>query len=153
MLIKSAYENICLKTCSDNLPQSTEGFFFWSPSWTPFRGYWRSAAAAAHELIFVELDGKHPWQVQICSCLVVTQILSEAKGRSMNWSALCITANRPLSWAGQSQGDCTTGNEPSSPLAAAPWVHAHPWSLLGFITGCVFMQKRLGDNQVCSLQS
>ena len=38
-----------------------------SPSWTPFRGCWRSSAAAAHDLILVELDGKCPWEVPICS--------------------------------------------------------------------------------------
>ena len=40
---------------------------FCSPPWTPFRGCWRSAAAAAHDLILVELDSKHPWQVPICN--------------------------------------------------------------------------------------
>ena len=39
----------------------------WSPPWTPFWGYWKSAAAAAHNLILVELDGKCPWQMPICS--------------------------------------------------------------------------------------
>ena len=38
-----------------------------SPPWTPFRGCWRSAAAAAHDLILVEGDGKLPRQVPICS--------------------------------------------------------------------------------------
>ena len=27
---------------------------FYSPPWTPFNGCWKSAAAAAHDLIFVE---------------------------------------------------------------------------------------------------
>ena len=30
----------------------------WSPPWTPFRGCWRSRVAVAHDLIFVEVDGK-----------------------------------------------------------------------------------------------
>ena len=38
---------------------------FCSPPWTPFRGIWKSAAAAAPDLILV--DGKCPWQVPICS--------------------------------------------------------------------------------------
>ena len=37
------------------------------PLWTPFRECWSSAAAAAHDLILVEVDGKHPGQVPICS--------------------------------------------------------------------------------------
>ena len=28
------------------------------PQWNPFRGCWRSAVAAAHDLIFVDVDGK-----------------------------------------------------------------------------------------------
>ena len=31
---------------------------FCSPPWTPFRGCWRSVAAAAHDLILTEIDGK-----------------------------------------------------------------------------------------------
>ena len=33
---------------------------FCSPPWIPFRGCWKSAAAAAHDLIRIEVDGK--WQ-------------------------------------------------------------------------------------------
>ena len=40
---------------------------FWSPFWAPFRGCWRSATAAAHNLILVEVDGKCSWQVPISS--------------------------------------------------------------------------------------
>ena len=32
-----------------------------------FRGCWRSAAALAHDLILVEVDGEHPGQVPICT--------------------------------------------------------------------------------------
>ena len=31
-----------------------------------FKGCWKSAAAAKHDLIFVEVDGKHPQQVPVC---------------------------------------------------------------------------------------
>ena len=31
-----------------------------------FRGCWKSASAAAHDLILIEIDGKGPWQVPIC---------------------------------------------------------------------------------------
>ena len=31
--------------------------YFWSP-WTPFRGYWSSAACSGHEIILVEAAGK-----------------------------------------------------------------------------------------------
>ena len=40
---------------------------FWSPFWAPFRGCWRSATAAVHNLILVEVDGKCSWQVPISS--------------------------------------------------------------------------------------
>ena len=40
---------------------------FCSPPSTVFKGSWRSAAAAVHDLILVEADGKCPWQVPICS--------------------------------------------------------------------------------------
>ena len=58
-LIKSSPENILLSEgllCKffpeHSVPPS------WSPSWTPFRRCWRSAAAMAYNLIFVEVDGK-----------------------------------------------------------------------------------------------
>ena len=35
-----------------------------SPPWTPFRGCGRSAAAAAHNLILAEIEGKCQWQCQ-----------------------------------------------------------------------------------------
>ena len=49
------------------LPLPTESAHFCSLPWTLFSGCWRSAAAAAHDLILVEVGGKHPWQVPICS--------------------------------------------------------------------------------------
>ena len=41
--------------------------YFCSPPWTSSGACWRSVAAAAHDLILVEIDGKHPCQVPICS--------------------------------------------------------------------------------------
>ena len=41
--------------------------YFCSPPWTPFSGWRRPAAAATHDLTLVEVDGKCPWQVAICS--------------------------------------------------------------------------------------
>ena len=32
-----------------------------------FRGCWRSAAAAAHDSILMEVDDKHPWEGPVCS--------------------------------------------------------------------------------------
>ena len=40
---------------------------FCSPCWTPFRGCRKSAAAAAHDLILVEVDGKCQWKIPIHS--------------------------------------------------------------------------------------
>ena len=39
----------------------------WPPPRIPFRGCWKSAATAAHDLILVEVDGKCQWQVLTCS--------------------------------------------------------------------------------------
>ena len=58
-LIKSTHENTWLSkalTCQffpkHRIPH------FWSVPWTPFRGYWRSSATTAHDLILVEVDGR-----------------------------------------------------------------------------------------------
>ena len=53
-LIKSALENICVMTCSASF--SSREPHTCSPPWTPFRGYRRSADAAAHDLILTEVD-------------------------------------------------------------------------------------------------
>ena len=39
-------------------PPQHRGPHFCSPPWAPFRGWWKSAAAAARDLILVEVDGK-----------------------------------------------------------------------------------------------
>ena len=36
-------------------------------TWAPYRGCWKTAAAAAHALILVEADGKCQWKMPICS--------------------------------------------------------------------------------------
>jgi len=57
-----------------------------SPPWAPFRGCWKSAAAAAPDLILVEVDGKCPWQVTICSWYwyrVITLILGDGGAQVM----------------------------------------------------------------------
>ena len=41
----------------------------WSQPWTPFRGCWKSAAAAAHDLILVEVDSKCQFVVGTGMCL------------------------------------------------------------------------------------
>lgn len=38
---------------------------FFSAPWTPFRGYWKSAATAAHYLILVEVGGKCQFVVDV----------------------------------------------------------------------------------------
>ena len=48
-----------LKTCSASFSQSRVPHFCSPP--------WKSAAAAAYDLILVEVDGKCPWRVPICS--------------------------------------------------------------------------------------
>ena len=80
---KTAPENIYLKTCpashhpappTPNTPSpatslllSTECLIS-APLWSPFRGCWKSATAAAYDLILVEADGKcqfvvdNPWR-------------------------------------------------------------------------------------------
>ena len=63
-LIKSALEIIYLKTHPASFP-GTQGASFLLSTLNSFRGCWRSAAAAAHDPIFVEADGKHPGQVPI----------------------------------------------------------------------------------------
>ena len=40
---------------------------FCSPPRTPFRGCWKWAVAATHDLIVVAVSGKRPWQVPVCS--------------------------------------------------------------------------------------
>ena len=47
-------------------PRARSASFLLS-TWTPFRGCWKSAAAAAHDLILVEVDGKCQWQMPIRS--------------------------------------------------------------------------------------
>ena len=56
---------------------------FRSPPWTPCRGCWRSAAAAGHELILVEAEGKCPWWVPICSWW---------KDGHREWKGFCVAA-------------------------------------------------------------
>ena len=48
------------------VPHWTQSASFLLSSLNSFRGCWRSAAAAAHDLILVEVDGKHSWQVPVC---------------------------------------------------------------------------------------
>ena len=61
---------------------------FCSPPWTPFRGWWRSAAAAAHDLIFVEVR----WQVPICSwqydSLYMKYPEDKSRGTKSRWRGL-----------------------------------------------------------------
>ena len=45
-----------------------QGASFLLPTLNSFMGCWRSAAAAAHDLILAEVDGKYPCQVPICCC-------------------------------------------------------------------------------------
>ena len=63
-LIKSAPKNICLKTCPACFSRAQNVAFLLS-TLNSFKGCWRSAAAVAHDLILVEVDGKHPRQVPI----------------------------------------------------------------------------------------
>ena len=62
----SSWEYITIKGPSCQLPGAQSASFLLSPP-SSLRGCWRSAAAVAHDLILVEADGKHPWQVPICS--------------------------------------------------------------------------------------
>jgi len=75
-LIKSTPENTYLKIyLSSFLPKDRVPHFCFPP-WTPFKYCWRSAAAAAHDLILVEGDGKCPFVVVVlvlsCVHLIVT---------------------------------------------------------------------------------
>ena len=63
---------------------------FCSPHWTPFRGCWNSIGVAANNLIFIEIEGKCPWQTPICSWQKTVQIFSELQvvlnGKLNMWS-------------------------------------------------------------------
>ena len=53
----------------------------WSPRWTPFKGCWRSAAAVAHNLIFVEVDGE-------CQFVVGSSqqdLMTSSRGGAIQW--------------------------------------------------------------------
>ena len=51
-------ENMYLDTCPASFfPENSVPHSLFPP-WNPFRGCWRSAVAAAHNLIFVDVDGK-----------------------------------------------------------------------------------------------
>ena len=58
---------------------------FCSTHWTPFRGYWRSAAAAAHNLILVEVDGKCPRQAPICSWHIKSRVWNKLNPSKHKW--------------------------------------------------------------------
>ena len=47
-------------------PQVQSASFLLLPC-TSFREWWRSATAAAHNVILVEVDGKCPWEMPICN--------------------------------------------------------------------------------------
>ena len=56
-----------LKTCPASfLGEQSASFHFCSPLCPPSEGCWKSATIAAHDLILVEVDGKHLWQVPAC---------------------------------------------------------------------------------------
>ena len=63
-LIKSAPENIYLSEDLPVLHRAQNAFFLLSAL---ARTRWRSPAAAACDLILVEVLDKYPWQVPICS--------------------------------------------------------------------------------------
>lgn len=68
-----------------------------SPPWTSFRGCWKSAA---HNLILVEVDDKHPWEVPICSwhlLLSWCQVGSHQKGLTLSDSMSCLAQLLPTS--------------------------------------------------------
>ena len=66
-LIKSAAENICLKTYPAKFFPESRVPHFCSPPWTPFRGCWESVAAAARDLIIVDVDGKCQFVADTCT--------------------------------------------------------------------------------------
>ena len=55
---------------------------FCSPPWIPFRGCWKSAAAAAHDLICIEVDGK--WQFVYDTPKGTTHLAPKALGDLYN---------------------------------------------------------------------
>ena len=90
-LIKSLEINY-LKTCQSVPPTPQHRVpHFCSPLWNPFRGCWKSAAAAAYDLILVEVDGKWQWQVPVRSWHLEWGSLTEMCGlgkekmRGLGW--------------------------------------------------------------------
>ena len=66
-LVRSPPENIYLKTCPASFPRAQSASFLLS-TLNSFRELWRSAAAAAHDLILVEVGGKRQFVVDTCLC-------------------------------------------------------------------------------------
>ena len=112
-VIKSIPENTYLKIyLSSFLPKDRVPHFCFPP-WTPFKCCWRSAAAAAHDLILVEGDGKCPFVVVVlvlsCVHLIVTPMDCSMPGFSVlhylekfaqthvHWVSDAIQASHPLS--------------------------------------------------------
>ena len=111
-VIKSIPENTYLKIyLSSFLPKDRVPHFCFPP-WTPFKCCWRSAAAAAHDLILVEGDGKCPFVVVLvlsCVHLIVTPMDCSMPGFSVlhylekfaqthvHWVSDAIQASHPLS--------------------------------------------------------
>lgn len=74
-----------LKTCSARLLWAQNASLL-LPTLKSFQRVLKSAAVAAHDLIFVEVDGKSQWQVSICSWQVFCMgDLSVRKGSDSGW--------------------------------------------------------------------
>ena len=111
-LIKSLEINY-LKTCQSVAPTPQHRVpHFCSPLWNPFRGCWKSAAAAAYDLILVEVDGKWQWQVPVRSWHLEWGSLTEMCGlgkekmRGLGWVFdSCMASWSPTVW----NCTCVTG--------------------------------------------
>ena len=55
------------------------------PPWTSFWGFWKPATAAAHNLILVEVDGKCPCQVPICSRHIKSRVWNKLSPSKHKW--------------------------------------------------------------------
>ena len=66
-LIKSASENLSLKACPASFEPRAQMSPVCCPPWAPFTGCWMSGATAAADWILVEVDGRCPRQLPMCS--------------------------------------------------------------------------------------
>ena len=78
-----------MKTCPASFLEAQSASFLLS-TLNSFRVYWRSPAPAAHDLILVEVGGKHPGQMPICGQHEETEVqgdrINSPNSELTNWT-------------------------------------------------------------------